>query len=201
MLTPPERTNVRDYAVRRSRRRAMRVAALAPVAVLESLPRGIFHHHLPGLAGLGRTITMIADVGGETLSDIRAARNGDPVVLCGRIHREKPKDFYEQYAATLVDDRVAFTFGYHLTIDVVWAGRIARDGHLIEVVDRIGTDKTVRSTRHIFRRAVAGGDIVLLCNSDGTAVADEKEIPDAALVSWLRDVLTDKRRADPSTEP
>jgi hypothetical protein len=42
---------------------------------------------------------------------------------------------------------------------------------------------------HVFRNATAGDEVVVLCNSAGTAIAVESEIPDAELVRMLRSHL------------
>lgn len=198
MPAPTERTNLRDYAIRESRRRAKRVGALALPGFMGSVPEGIFHRDLNGLGLMFGKIAMVAD---ETGRDIRAAQRGDPLVMCGRVH-PRPEGWYDELAEEMVHTRTraAFTFGYCLEIDVVWAGRIAPDGCVIEAVDRMGNDQTVPSTRRISRRATPGADIVLLCNSEGTALADGAEIPDPVLVRWLRDFLANHPPPDPPRE-
>jgi hypothetical protein len=56
-----------------------------------------------------------------------------------------------------------------------------------DAADRIKQDE-IRSTRHVYRQTGVGHEVILLCNSAGTAVAVESEISDAALISALRAV-------------
>lgn len=114
----------------------------------------------------------------ELVSDIYGAFAGDPLVIYGRV-LEKPGWDFERVTGLS-------TFGYELTIDVKRAVRIARNGHTADAADRIESDASVRSTRHVYRQMRAGQEVILLCNSRGTALAVESEIHDAALISALR---------------
>lgn len=164
--------------------------------MLEALPEGAFHH---SLAGLGRSLVQILSVAGECRDDFRGLRNGDPIVICGKIPPVQDEDILKAWGRILADSRLAFTFGYELTIDVKWAAQISREGTLTEIPDRIGSNQVVRSTRQVFRKVTAGEEVILLCNPAGTALAVESEIPDAALVSALRDIRADESRTDDST--
>jgi hypothetical protein len=50
----------------------------------------------------------------------------------------------------------------------------------------------MRSTRHVYRQKSVGHQVILLCNSAGTAVAVESETSEAALISVLRAVPPDE---------
>jgi hypothetical protein len=184
-MTAPTPTKVWSYAHSRSWRRARRVSILAPIAMLAAVPGGIFHHN--SLIGLGKSLVQIASIADELMSDARRVRRGDPIVICGTIAAEEPSEFDKEFAAALSDERSVFTFGYELTIDVKWAARIARNGDLTEYPDLMGSNTTVRSSRHVFRNTYAEQDVVLLCNHAGTALAVESEIPDPDFVNVVRE--------------
>ena len=196
---PPGPADVWRYAHRKSRRRAIRVTVMAPVAVVAVVPQDF--RHLSALAGLGRIVVQLVSAAQEWFGDVRAVRRGDPLVICGKVPPEKPPDFYRDYAAILADNRLAFTFGYELTIEVRWAARIARDGSLTEAPDYLAGSRTVRSARHVTRKAPAGEKVVLICNSAGTALALESDIPDPALADVLRNALPGECAADEEMTP
>lgn len=193
----PDPASMRHYAHRKGRQRALRTAVLAPVAMLHCVPKEAFvSPHLP--PDPLRMVARIVSVGVDCIGEFQGLRNGDPILLCGMILQEERGDFYTEYGKKLTDQRLAFTFGYKLKIDVKWAIRIAEDGSLKEVPDLVGSEKTVQSTRHVCRSAKPGEELVLLCNPAGTALAVESELPDPALVNALRDALADGS-ADQST--
>ena len=170
-LTSP---GVRRNARWRSWRRAIRVLIVSPIVILLSLPD--VRHYEGGSIVLEAFAFLYVIV--ALISDIYGAFAGDPLVIYGKV-LEKPGWDYERMTGLS-------TFGYELTIDVKRAVRIARDGHTTDAADHIESDASVRSTRHVFRQTSAGQEVILLCNSRGTALAVESEIRDAALISALR---------------
>lgn len=115
---------------------------------------------------------------------MKGALAGDPLVIFGTVLKKDGDELPEKVTNF-------GTFGYLLIIDVKRAVRIGRHGHTRDAPDRIKNDAWIRSTRHVYRQVSAGKEVILLCNSAGTAIAVESEIQDAALVSALRAVPPD----------
>ncbi len=147
---------------------------MSPVGVLLSVP-DVFH--AGGMDSILEFITPIARLG-ELIFDVKGAVVGDPLVIFGTVQEKLGDDFPEKVTG-------CGTFGYYLGIHVKRAVRIARDGRTRDAADLIKRD-LVRSTRHVYRQTSAGEDVILLCNSAGTAIAVESEIHDAALINALR---------------
>ena len=144
--------------------------------MFESLPSGLFNdHHSP--VGLGNGLVQIGSVADELIDDVRSLRRENPIVICGKVAPEEPSEYDKELVAALAGNRLAFTFGYELIIDIKWAARIGRDGSLTDVPDLVGSNKSVRSTRHVFRKTAAEEEVILLCNPAGTALAVASEIP------------------------
>ena len=139
---------------------------------------------------------MIGSVVEAFINDVRGARKGDPIVICGRVAEQSR---YAKLAAALSDIRLLFTFGYERIIDIKFAASIAPDGRLISDPGRATSDAVVPCTQHVFRRTTAGQEVILLCNSSGTALAVESQIPDPELIAALRRELAKGNSKDEST--
>jgi hypothetical protein len=175
---------VRGDARRKSWYRAGRVFIASPLGVGLSVP-DVFH--AGGMDSVLEFVTPIDRVV-ELISAMKGALVGDPLVILGTVLKKLADD--------LPDKVTNFgTFGYLLTIDVKRAVRIGRDGHTRYAADRIKKDE-IRSTRHVYRHTSVGQEVILLCNSSGTAIAVESEIRDAALISALRAVPPDEGGTD-----
>lgn len=183
--------NVWAYAQQESRRRAVRAATAAPAGILTCVPMGLDPRH-PGLHGWARAFVVAVSIVQESMSDVPAAvRSKDPIVLCGRVVPSEHSETEEMLAAGLGGGtHSVFTFGYELGLDIAWEGQVSRNGQLTEssTVDP-GSRRAVRCTRKVFERARKQKSAVLLCNSQGTALAEGSDIPDESLVRWLQGLV------------
>lgn len=164
--------------LRRLRRIARRRCGARAAAALAAMPFAVFFGIINVIASLfpkdgagsivealeGFANILMSLVG--TISDGLGAFRGDPLIVAGTVTKRtiEEREWWPDGAL------VRLFFGFDLEVDARRVVRISRDGIAVGEPGR-QVPGTVESTRHLVRRLAVGDEVVLVCNSEGRAVA------------------------------
>jgi hypothetical protein len=192
----PTTAEIPKSVLRRLRRIARRKCRARAAAALIAMPVALFFGIINVIASLfpkdgpGSVVEALEGAGNilmslvGTISDGVGAFRGDPLIVAGTVTERTiaEREWWPDGAL------VRLLFGYDLEIEAKRVFGIRRNGIAAGEPER-QVPGTVESTRHLVRRLAVGDAVVLVCNSQGRALARVSDVFNEAEGQLIADAI------------